>query len=75
MELSERMQKTVPGQVTWANPELGKKCSDCKWRVKHKRPKLSHGFKDQCELVFVRSGRQGEPFNAEKTIACSLFSE
>jgi hypothetical protein len=74
MELTERMQKTVQGQVTWASPDLGKKCSDCKWCVRHPRPKLAPPMNDQCQLVFVHTKKRGVPFNAKLAIACSMFS-
>lgn len=73
MELSERMQKTVQGQVTWASPELGKTCAQCKWRVRHPKPKLAPLMEDQCQLVFVHTKRRGVPFNASRAIACSKF--
>lgn len=75
MELSERMQKTVTGQVAWANPELGRKCSDCKWCVRHPKPKLAPRLEDQCQKVFVHSKKPGVPFNAKLAIACSMFSQ
>lgn len=73
MELPERMQKTVKGQVTWAKPELGKTCAQCKWRTKHPKPKLAPRVEDQCRLVFVHSKKPGVPFNANTAIACSMF--
>ena len=71
MELSERMMKTVDGQVTWAEPKLGKTCAQCRWRIPHPKPKPM--MEDRCELVFVHSKKQGLPFNAERAIACSMF--
>ncbi|UOF80355.1 hypothetical protein [Caudoviricetes sp.] len=73
MELKDRMLRTVAGQVTWADPELGKKCIDCKWCVRHTKPKLAPRMEDQCKLVFVHTKRHGVPFNAKLAIACSKF--
>ena len=73
MDLFERMQKTVSGQVTWANPELGKKCSECKWCVRHPKPKMAPRLEDQCQLVFVHTKKRGVPFDAKRAIACSKF--
>ena len=71
MDLQERMSKTVPGQVTWANPEIGQRCSACKYVQRHDKPK--HPLTDQCKLVFMVSRRHGVPFNAKQAIACSKF--
>ena len=73
MELVERMQKTVEGQVTWANPELGKKCIDCAHASLSKKP--SSHRRHVCKLVRVVSGRSGVLFDAQRAIACSKFSD
>jgi len=72
MELTERMQKTVPGQVTWANPDLGKKCLDCA----HLTPAPQTKGKPMhiCALVGVVSGKKGIPYDAVRAIACSKFA-
>lgn len=72
MELSERMQKTVDGQLTWADPTLGKMCSDCKYSARHPKPKEHRP--NVCELVKLHTGKIGEPYMARKAIACSKFS-
>lgn len=73
MDLKERMFLTVSGQVTWADPSLKKNCWDCKHVQRH--PK-SRGFKrHQCQLVRAHTGRDGQPFNAEKAISCSKFED
>lgn len=71
MELQERMQKTVAGQVTWADPDKGMKCSACRHIKRHERPKPHKP--DQCALVWVHMRRKGEPFDAKTAIACSKF--
>lgn len=72
MELAERMQKTVPGQVTWANPDLGKKCLDCAHLTP--APKTKGRPMHICTLVRVVSGSKGVPYDAERAIACSKFA-
>jgi len=74
MNLQERMQKTVSGQAAWADPTLGKTCSECRWCVRHPKPKKMPKLEDQCQKVFVHSSKPGVPFNAKLAIACSLFS-
>lgn len=61
MELRERMTKTVAGQVTWASPELGKKCVECKH------------YDNACLKVKVVSGIKGKPYDGKRAIACSVF--
>lgn len=73
MELVERMQKTVEGQVTWASPELGKKCIDCIHASVLSRP--SGHRRHVCKLVRIVSGKAGVPFDAQRAIACSKFSD
>lgn len=63
MELAERMRKTVLGQVTWADPDIGKKCWECK---NYKR-----GI---CTLVRVVSGKTGVKYDGKRAIACSKFA-
>ena len=74
MDLAERMKITVPGQLTWARPDLGKKCIDCKWCGGHPRPKHSSPLRDQCKLVFIHTKTRGVPFDAKLASACSMFS-
>lgn len=70
-ELGQRMAKTVSGQVTWAEPELGKTCAECKHLALHPKPRE---FKrDVCLLVKVHIGRIGKPFMGRKAIACPKF--
>jgi hypothetical protein len=72
-DLAERMKMTVPGQLTWARPELGKKCKECNWCVRHPKPSLSPPLRHQCKLVFIHSKRHGIPFDAYTAVACSKF--
>ena len=70
MELAERMAMTKVGQVTWADPRLEKKCTDCKHAVQvYKVQYLTH----ICELVKVVSGKKGKPYDAKRAVACSKF--
>nr|DAL11083.1 MAG TPA_asm: Kruppel-like factor 3 ZINC FINGER, KRUPPEL-LIKE, TRANSCRIPTION [Bacteriophage sp.] len=71
MDLAERMSLTKEGQVTWADPEIGQKCSACRHVQRHAKPKPFRP--DQCALVFTHSRRHGVPFDAKKAIACSKF--
>lgn len=71
MELSERMILTKLGQVTWANPETGKKCVECRHAIR----KFDHGKTHVCGLVKAVSGRAGVPYDAINAIACSKFAE
>jgi hypothetical protein len=71
MELEERMKLTTTGQVTWADPEKGMKCSACKHIKRHPKPRPFRP--DQCGLVWAHMHRQGEPLDAKKAIACSKF--
>lgn len=73
-DLQIRMTKTVPGQVTWADPELGSKCIACKNCERHPRPKLNPRLDHVCTLVKAHTGKIGQPFNANLAIACPKFS-
>ncbi len=73
MELQERMAKTVLGQLTWANPELGKTCAECKHCATHPKPREFRP--NVCQLVKVHTGRVGLPFMASKAIACGKYEE
>lgn len=71
MELSERMAKTAAGQVTWARPELGKRCEQCKHVA---LAAMQKQFKTHvCQLVKVVSGKNGVPYDGKRAIACSKF--
>lgn len=71
MDLQERMAKTVEGQVTWADPEIGQRCSACRHLQRHPKPRP---FKpDQCRLVLAHSRRQGAAFDGRQAIACPKF--
>lgn len=64
MELSERMLLTVAGQVTWASPEIGKKCVDCR----------QYDQSDMiCKKVKLVCRTKGKPFDGRRAIACSVF--
>lgn len=70
-ELKERMVKTMDGQVTWAEPELGKTCAECKHLARHPKPKEFR--QNVCQLVKVHTGKIGVPFMGRKAIACPKF--
>ena len=72
MELAERMQKTQLGQVTWVNPDLGKKCLECKY-ANNKWPSASNRKTHICTLVKNHTGKNGVPYDAVRAIACSKF--
>lgn len=71
MDVQEGMNLTVIGQVTWADPEKGMKCSACRFAKLHPKPKPHKP--NQCSLVMVHMRRAGEPFDAKTAIACSKF--
>ena len=73
MELSERMARTVEGQVTWASPELEKKCFEC-GHADHKWPSANNRKTHVCKLVKLVSGKTGIPYDGNRAIACSKFS-
>ncbi len=64
MELRERMTKTTVGQVTWADPKIGKTCAQC--RFFDRKSKI-------CDKVKLVTGSKGKPFNGDRAIACSVF--
>jgi hypothetical protein len=73
MKLQQRINMTVQGQVTWANPEIGRKCIECAHITD--APKPSQRKKHICELVRVVSGKKGFPYDAEFSVACSKFQD
>lgn len=72
MDLQERMAKTVAGQVTWANPELGMKCRSCRHcsRLPHSEKTGTH----ICELVKLHTKKRGVAFDPDRAIACTMFT-
>lgn len=74
-DLQDRMSKTVLGQVTWANPDLGKKCFQCKHIKVHPKPSSDGRKMHQCALVKVHMRKPGVPFDGNNAIACSMFSQ
>lgn len=73
MELKDRMVLTLPGQLTWADPEKGAKCITCKHIRRHPKPKMNMQMMHQCGLVFAHSKRHGVPLDAKRAIACSMY--
>lgn len=71
MELVERMNLTKEGQVTWAQPEIGKKCIDCKHMLLSPMP--SQHRKHICALVKAHTGKVGILYDGNRAIACSEF--
>lgn len=71
MELIDRMAMTVEGQVTWANPDLGEKCSAC-GHFKQIKPRRPSGD-GRCSLVLAVTGNNGKPFYGSCACACSKF--
>ena len=70
MELRERMVLTKEGQVTWADPSIGKKCVECSHCIK----KFDKGVTHICDLVKLHTGKAGKPYDALRAIACSKFA-
>ena len=64
---------TAQGQVTWANPKIGKKCIECAHITGAPRP--SQRRKHIYGLVRVVSGKKGVPYDAEFAVACSKFQD
>lgn len=77
MDLAERMTLTVKGQVTWANPELNKKCISCEHIQKVPASELNQyvlpGMTHRCALVKAHTHKRGVIFNASKAVACSMY--
>jgi hypothetical protein len=59
--------------LTWAKPEIGKTCAECKHCAAHPKPRE---FKPNvCQLVKAHTGRVGLPFMASKAISCGKYEE
>jgi len=71
MDLRERMTLTHEGQVTWANPDIGKKCYQCVYAVRNPNDMR----KKCCAMVKAVTGKNGKPYDVDRAIACSKFSE
>lgn len=76
MELQERMAKTVKGQVTWADPSKGMKCTSCKHlsRVPAHEVGADKRACHRCDLVKLHTKKKGMAFNGSLAIACSMFA-
>ena len=76
MELQERMSKTVKGQVTWADPDKGRKCISCKHLSRLPTHKVGADKRacHKCDLVKLHTKKDGVAFNGNLAIACSMFS-
>ena len=72
MELAERVAMTKEGQVTWADPDIGRKCWEC-LHAHNKWPRAPNRKTHICSMVRLVSGRTGKPFDAQRAIACSKF--
>jgi hypothetical protein len=76
MELQERMALTTKGQVTWADPSKGMKCTTCV-HLQNAPPSeigANKTLKHRCALVKVHTKKKGPLFNGKTAIACSMFS-
>jgi hypothetical protein len=74
-ELEERMALTKPGQVTWAKPELGRRCETCVHMVDRSEREMK-GVKvarARCALVKAHTGKRGLEFAVQGAIACSQY--
>jgi hypothetical protein len=77
MELQERMALTTKGQVTWADPSKGMKCTMCSHLQNAPPSELSlsrRDLKNRCALVKLHTKKKGALFNGKTAIACSMFS-
>jgi DNA-directed RNA polymerase subunit RPC12/RpoP len=75
-ELNVRMSMTKPGQVTWAEPDIGYKCAACIHAVKADAKEIKENDKlaaHRCGLVKLHTGKKGVVFNAYRATACSKF--
>lgn len=69
MQLQERMSMTVIGQVTWANPEMNAKCSECD----HYQIDPIKRDRGVCALVKAFTKKKGKLYKGENAVACSKF--
>ena len=67
--LKERMNLTWPGQVTWARPELGRHCGDCRFF----EPENADSIDGRCSLVRAITRRRGDLLDGRRAIACGKF--
>jgi len=67
--LEQRMQLTRQGQVTWAQPSLGKLCTDCTYFARDK-PGKPDGI---CRMVKVMTKKKGKPFDGSQAWACGKY--
>jgi hypothetical protein len=76
MELQERMSLTTKGQVTWADPSKGMKCTVCAHLQAAPPSDLGANkmLKNRCALVKLHTKKKGALFNGKTAIACSMFS-
>lgn len=76
MELQERMAATTKGQVTWADPAKGMKCTTCAHLQNAAPSELGANkmLKNRCALVKLHTQKKGQLFNGKLAIACSMFS-
>lgn len=73
-DLSRRMSLHTPGQVTWPEPELKAKCSDCglfRLGLGLSDKKKQEGF-GRCGKAFEVAGKSAKPvaFIGSSAIAC-----
>lgn len=76
MELQERMALTTKGQVTWADPSKGMKCTVCAHLQAAPPSEIGANktLKHRCALVKLHTKKKGPLFNGKTAIACSMFS-
>lgn len=68
-ELAARMALHLPGQVTWPEPQLRKRCEDCT----HLQLFDSPAGKGRCALVMAHHKVKGANFDVSGAIACPQF--
>lgn len=74
--LEERMSLTLIGQVTWAKPSIGQRCTACRHFSPYdgtvkRRKERGQG---RCALVRVYMRRNGDLYIGKDAIACTMFS-
>ncbi len=60
----------VPGQITWPEPDLGRKCAACRHFTTHQ---LKTAGKGRCDLVHKHGHVLGVAFYGAAVIACPQF--
>lgn len=70
------MALTTKGQVTWADPSKGMKCTTCAHLMNAPPSEIgaNKALKHRCALVKLHTKKKGLLFNGKMAVACSMFS-